>query len=195
MGDQHAELRAPVADVVLADDLVALELDHAAERVADDGAAQVSDVHLLGDVRARVVHDGALGVRGRFDAKAPVPVECAKRRVEPGRDRRTLMKPGPAMDTSYASSPRRVLSTICLRDRARVGLVPVASDTRLHQAHGGVGLVVAELLVLRHGDEGIGVDPESGRDCGSERLVKLSSDRLHGSVPEMLLRRTQYSPT
>ena len=44
-------------------DLVADELEHAAERVADDGRAQVPDVHLLRDVRGREVHRHALRPR------------------------------------------------------------------------------------------------------------------------------------
>ncbi|MNN18549.1 hypothetical protein D3C81_1317610 [compost metagenome] len=51
VGQQHAELGAPVADVVLADHRVAEELQHAADGVADDGRAQVADVHFLGQVR------------------------------------------------------------------------------------------------------------------------------------------------
>ena len=60
MLDQHAERRSPVADVVLADDPVPDEREHAYQRVADHGAAQVPDVHLLGDVGRRVVDDHRL---------------------------------------------------------------------------------------------------------------------------------------
>jgi hypothetical protein len=55
----HAELRAPVADVVVGDDLVADEAGDARERVADEGAADVADVHRLGDVRRGEVDDDA----------------------------------------------------------------------------------------------------------------------------------------
>ena len=54
-----AKLRAPVADVVLPDDLIAFELQHAADRVPDDSASQMSNVHLLGDVGTRIIdHHG-----------------------------------------------------------------------------------------------------------------------------------------
>src|SRR5699024_12867222 len=53
--DEHAEGGAPVTDVVLADDRVAEEFVGAGQGVADDGGAQVADVHLLGHVRRRVV--------------------------------------------------------------------------------------------------------------------------------------------
>jgi hypothetical protein len=49
--DQHAELGAPVAEVVLADHVGAEEAQHADQAVTDDGRAQVTDVHLFGDVR------------------------------------------------------------------------------------------------------------------------------------------------
>ena len=58
--DQHAERRAPLADVVLPDDRVAQPLQQPHRRVADDRRAQVPDVHLLGRVRRRVVDDDRL---------------------------------------------------------------------------------------------------------------------------------------
>ncbi len=59
--DEHAERCAPVADVVLADDLVTHELEQAHQAVADDRGAQVAGVHLLGHVGRRVVDHRALG--------------------------------------------------------------------------------------------------------------------------------------
>ena len=48
--DQHAELRAPVAYVVVPDHPVTRELQGTHDGVPHDGGAQVPDVHLLGDV-------------------------------------------------------------------------------------------------------------------------------------------------
>ena len=45
--DEHAELCAPVANVVDPLDLVADEPEHAAQRVAEDRRAQVPHVHFL----------------------------------------------------------------------------------------------------------------------------------------------------
>ena len=70
--DQHPERCAPVADVVLADDVVAEEVEHAHQGIADQRGAQVPDVHLLGDVRRRVVDDHGLRRRDRSDAEAVV---------------------------------------------------------------------------------------------------------------------------
>ena len=47
IGDQHAELRTPVADVVLTDDGVAHKFQHARNAVADDAGTQMADVHLF----------------------------------------------------------------------------------------------------------------------------------------------------
>ncbi|MNO93814.1 hypothetical protein D3C76_854200 [compost metagenome] len=57
---QHAELGAPVADVVLTDHFVTEEFQYAGYAVANDGRAQVADVHLFGQVRCRQVDHGAL---------------------------------------------------------------------------------------------------------------------------------------
>ena len=56
--DQHAELRAPVAYVVEAQHGVAAQVEDAAEAIADDRRAEMTDMHLLCDVRRRVC-DGA----------------------------------------------------------------------------------------------------------------------------------------
>ena len=57
IGQQHAELGAPVANVVLADHLVAEEFEHAGDAVADDGRAQMANVHLFGQVgRGQIDH-------------------------------------------------------------------------------------------------------------------------------------------
>ena len=70
--DQHPELRAPVADVVLGDDGVAEGAEHAVEAVSDDGGPEVPHVHLLGDVGGRVVDDDALRVGDGVDAAVRV---------------------------------------------------------------------------------------------------------------------------
>ena len=59
---QHAELCAPVPDMVLSNDRMAQTFQHPSDAVSDDGAAQVPNMHLLGQIRARVVYDYALRV-------------------------------------------------------------------------------------------------------------------------------------
>ena len=65
MLDEDPERPSPVADVVLAHHLVAEERQHADQRVADDRAAHVADVQLLGHVRRRVVDEAPAAGRRR----------------------------------------------------------------------------------------------------------------------------------
>ncbi|MNS48254.1 hypothetical protein D3C72_808170 [compost metagenome] len=56
-GDQQAHLEAPVAEVGVAPDGVAAEAEQPLQALADDGRAQVADVHRLGHIGAGVVDD------------------------------------------------------------------------------------------------------------------------------------------
>ena len=55
VGDEHPKLRPPVTHVIVAHDFVAREFEDAGDGVADDCAAQMADVHFLGQVGMRVV--------------------------------------------------------------------------------------------------------------------------------------------
>ena len=68
--DDFAELRAPVAEVVVGDDRHPREPRHAREAVADDRRTQVADVHRLGDVRAAEVDDDRVRFFRRGQAQA-----------------------------------------------------------------------------------------------------------------------------
>ncbi len=70
--DQHAERRPPVADVVGPQHVLPEEAVEAGERVANDGRAEVTDVHLLGHVGGRVIDDDRPGLGPRRDAEAVV---------------------------------------------------------------------------------------------------------------------------
>ena len=65
VGDQHAKLGSPVADVVHTLHRVAKELQDASNGITDDGGTQVAHVHLLRDVGRRVVDHHLLGVNRR----------------------------------------------------------------------------------------------------------------------------------
>ena len=60
IGDQHAELGAPVADVVGADHFVAEEFQRARSHVTEYGGADVVHRHLFGHVGGGVVHHHGL---------------------------------------------------------------------------------------------------------------------------------------
>ena len=63
MGDQHAKLRSPITYMVLSYHLMAAGFQYAHEAVTDNGPAQVTYVHFLGEIRAGIIHDD--GLRGR----------------------------------------------------------------------------------------------------------------------------------
>ncbi len=78
--DEHPKRRAPVADMVLADDVVTQILQRSRQAIADDRAAQVPDMHFLRQIRRGVVHDHGLRALGSFDPQAYVLMHAAKPR-------------------------------------------------------------------------------------------------------------------
>src|SRR4051812_17288752 len=72
MLDQHSKLGSPIADVVLANHLMSLKLQYPADRVADDRAAEMANVHFLGNIGPRVINDDALRLRYFRNAAARV---------------------------------------------------------------------------------------------------------------------------
>ena len=62
--DEFAELRAPVANVVVANHLRTAEGEEPADGLANDSRTQVADVHLLCRVGRRIVHDPGLALAG-----------------------------------------------------------------------------------------------------------------------------------
>ena len=142
----HAELRAPVADVIVADHFVAGEPQHPPQGVADHGGADMADVHRLGDVGGRIVqHEpsrprtGATPSRGSPSAAANCPASQGVRM-------RTLMNPGPATSGGSQRSDRSKRADQLGGHLARRPTQP------LPQRHGKVGLVIAELGVLAAAD-------------------------------------------
>ncbi|MNT09571.1 hypothetical protein D3C72_1443600 [compost metagenome] len=63
IGNQHSELGTPVANVVRANHFMAQELQGAHSGIADDGGAQVADVHLFCHVWRRVIDNDGLRLR------------------------------------------------------------------------------------------------------------------------------------
>ena len=61
---QHAKLRAPVAEVIVRDDLVAQEAERACQRITQDGRSDMTDVHRLGHVRRTEIHHHGPRLRG-----------------------------------------------------------------------------------------------------------------------------------
>jgi hypothetical protein len=168
--DQHPELRAPIADVVLSDHVVTLERERARERVADDGAPQMSDVHLLRDVRPRIVDDHGVpprsgrdaesGVVGRGLADQPSEVAVVEADVHEA-GARDLRPGGDAGEVD--------------RRDDRVGHLARLAAEAFCEAHRDVRLEVAEARILRLADERIG-----GGVLGAER----APDRVTNPTPD-----------
>ena len=70
--DDHAELRAPIAEMIVRDYFVPDETENSGKSVANDRRANMADVHRLGDIRRRIVNDNRFRVFFERDAKALV---------------------------------------------------------------------------------------------------------------------------
>ncbi len=158
--DQHAERRAPVADVVLADHRVADELEQAHKRVADHRGAQVPDVHLLGDVRCRVVDDDALGRHCQPDAE---PIVVGKHAELLGEER---VVEGD-VDEARAGDLERCLATPRSRSgNDGVGHLARLAAELLGQGERAVGLSVGPIARTHHRvDHAVGAGNGGKRRC------------------------------
>jgi hypothetical protein len=125
--------------VVLADHFVAEELQHPRHAVADDGRAQVADVHLLGQVRRRQVDHGALRRAGLAHAVASARA-ASRREARAWVFWKKLRKPGPAISALLTLSSAGSAAMI-FRQIARL------HAGRLGQHHGDVAGEVAVGLV------------------------------------------------
>jgi hypothetical protein len=161
--DQHPERRAPVADVVLPDHVVAEALQGAGQGVADHGGAQVPDVHLLGHVRGRVVDDHALRPFAG-DTEPVVPPDPGRLGADPGVGEGEVHEAGAAdLDALAHVADLEVLHQAS-GDLARRQPQPLAQRQRGVDLHVGVlaraqhrvraGVLGAERRLDRPGDAG-----------------------------------------
>ena len=152
---EAAESGAPIANMILPEHFAAQRLEHPGHRVADDGAAQVVDLHLFRQIRVRIVHDHP---RRRREWLQQRPGE---RRGKPFvRDGETDeagagdFGVGKAVEVSAIDHPLRQL--------------PGFDAKALGRCHGAVGLIVAELRTSGRGNNGGG----AGGTGSSERGVQ-----------------------
>jgi len=101
------------------------ERQHTDEAVTDDCGAQVPDVHLLGDVRRRVVDDGAPTLLGRVDAQAPAGETCVTCFHNAVSATTRFRKPGPDTVTSATGEDMSARSTSATSPANSTGLVRV----------------------------------------------------------------------
>lgn len=133
----HAKLSTPIADVVVGDDLVAEEAGDAGEAIANDGGADVADVHRLGDVwRGEIEHDGAWSIGGgSAEASAVGAVQDVAgevRRVDAEIDEARAGDFGAGWSVWWQRGDD------LLREGARIGFSSFGKD------HSGIRLVVAK---------------------------------------------------
>jgi uncharacterized protein (TIGR02996 family) len=156
--DEQAEGRAPVADVVVANDLVPREREQPRQGVADDRAPEVPDVHLLRDVRGRVVDDHALRRIGHGHAEPSVAQHRGGRALDEGVGERDVQKPR-ARDLDLGDR-----SIAGQRSGDRLGHRAWVLAEALAEPHGQVRLHVR---VRRRAEEWI-----FARELGAERLLE-----------------------
>ena len=141
--NDHAELRSPIADVIVANDFVAKKGSDARERIAEHRAANVTDVHRLRDVRrAKVDHDASRRRCAR-NTEALVLQERGRPLRDDIRAQGEINKAGTG-DLRWL----RNLSHIQVRDdfiRDR----PRLFTALLREHERGVGLIVAETRISR----------------------------------------------
>ncbi len=144
--EQNAELGAPVPEVIVGDDLVPQETQQSGERIAEDGAPQMADVHRLGDVGGAEVDDERLRPGYGRDAEAVAACHPLDLGGQPVFPQAQVDEPG-ACDLRRLEHAGEVqFSHDLLSDFGRF------AAQYLGQRHRTVGLVVAVAWILRRLD-------------------------------------------
>ena len=141
--DDHPELRPPIADVVVRQDAMPEEPKDAIERVADDRAAEMSDVHRLSDVWRREVHDVRARCRSQRHAESIVARQLR------GLVGQSIRSHGEVDEARPGDLGRLAqIRHIQLGDQ-RGGKVTRWLLAQLGERHNAIGLEVSKLAVLR----------------------------------------------
>ena len=154
---------------------MAYALEQPRHRVADDRRAQVADVHLLRDVRPRVVDDDALGPVGARHAELQVGGERARLLLEEALREREVDEPRPR-DFDALADVRHVE----LRDDGLRDLTGRALE-RLGEPHREVGLVVRPLGAANHRVRARELRTERGDDGRRQTLGQWQTGVGHES--------------
>ena len=158
MGDEHAELGAPVAHVIEAQHRMAAELEHPRQGVANDRGAQMPHMHLLGDVGAGKIHHHRRRVLHRRHAETLVPQPCRHLRRQPLRADREVDEARPGDLRLQAEVGEGGIGLQLLHDRR--GDLPRSLLQGLGQGQRAIGLEVAEFRLAGRGQ--LGVQPRIG---------------------------------
>ena len=146
-GNQHPELSSPVTDVILTDDVMSFKLIEPGDAVADDGTAQVSDMHLFGNIRSGIIDDHCLRSIGFINTQPVVVVIHFQQAV----GEKVVFQP--QIDKSRPSDFRRFADVIQFKLCHNLfGQFPWIGFNLLGGGHDAIGLVITECGNLRKGD-------------------------------------------
>ena len=178
--DDLAELGAPVADVVVGDDVVAEMAGDPRQGVTENGAADVADVHRLGHVRRAEIDDDGLGLLHKEHAETLIHAQRVDGLREGGIQDLEVNESGACDARGFAEVLHLQVGKDLGRDLTRILLQPFGRD------HRGIGLVVTEARVgrSRHDGQRI-VDP--GATQGISNAGSEGGEEGHGMQRRMRL--------
>ncbi len=179
---EHVDLGAGVVDVVFARDVVARELQQAAQRIAEHRAAAMADMHRPGGVGRDVFDIDLLGRAHWTLAVAGALAQHGAQRVRPGRRLQSQIDEAGAGDVDGCNQIIRAQF-----GRDRFGEIARFCPGLLGQHHRGIGRHVAMRCITRRLDH----DPRqinAGGPAafGGERAANRVDARQH--VGEKMLR-------
>jgi hypothetical protein len=144
--DELAELRAPVADVVIGDDVVPRKAQQTRHSIADDGRTNVADVHRLSDIWSRVIDDESAWSSRWRDAEMLIAQRLGRHARDELRLQAKVDKTRPGDFRCFADAFDLQTFDELLRQRARILLQRFGKRQRT------VPLIIAELRVGRRHD-------------------------------------------
>jgi hypothetical protein len=138
-------------------------------------------VHLFSDVGAGIIDDDGLGGGGLGDVQTAGEVVSGgdQARLDKVRVESDVDKAG-AGDGGVANVGEFKPFNDLFGNCSGIGFAAGALGQGLGQTHGGVGLVVPEPVILRDGEERVGVEVEGGADGVADDEVELGGDGGHG---------------
>ena len=144
---QHPELRAPVADVVVGDDAVAEQPQRARQAIAENRRADMPDVHRLGHVRRTEINHHGSRLRGLVKKQ----VFAARGGLERLRERGMLQ---PEIQEARAGDFNLLADFSNIQSCQNIGCELTRIQlSRLGQRHQRITLVIAKFRVGTRTDE------------------------------------------
>ena len=148
--DHEAHLQAPVSQMDITDDILSVEAGDALDRLADDRAAQMSDMQGLGHIGTAVVDDDLLRLFRKRHAETIVRAHLLQVRLQKALFHIQIQETG--LDDLHLGKYRGTCAVIFGRE----GPGNVVSDHKgrfavaLCTCHGTVALIFAEVRAVRY---------------------------------------------